>query len=89
MGYEMMQTHLYMAIKRFGENTWDDSDAASWKVGGGWIFGCWSEVEFTAKTAQHTPVKKRLVKYCVQAIEVAHGGERTIPPFSQSASLMV
>lgn len=46
-------------------------------------------MEVTAKTAQHTPVKNRLVKYCVQAIQVAHSGERTIPPLSQFTSLMV
>lgn len=89
----MMQTHLYMAIKRFGENTWDDSDACQLESWRELDFGCWSEVQFSAKTAQHTPVikkkKNKKVKYCVQAIQVAHGGERTIPPLSQPASLMV
>lgn len=33
MVYEMMQTHLYKAINRSGENTLDSSDTASWKVG--------------------------------------------------------
>lgn len=59
----MMQTHLYMAIKRFGENTWDDSDACQLESWRELDFGCWSEVQFSAKTAQHTRViKKKKIK---------------------------
>lgn len=58
--YEMVQTHLYMAIKR--------SEGTSWKIQilpvgklegfGFWLLSSlWSGMEFTAKTACHTPVK--------------------------------
>lgn len=33
----MKETHLHTAIKRSGRNAWDNSNTASWKVGGVWI----------------------------------------------------
>lgn len=33
----MKETHLHTAIKRSVRNAWDNSNTASWKVGGVWI----------------------------------------------------
>lgn len=64
-----MQTHLYMAIKWFGENTWDDSDAASWKDGGSWIWVAglrWSSLpkEHSTHLSKTRVAKCETVKLC-------------------------